>query len=99
MRRRQSYSATAIWGAILVFGLITGSIVRFNAVKLRGRELDEAGQGYAQIVFGSDVEFIVTDRWELGPMAARLWTLGHIATLPILLAIVWLGLPRSEATS
>jgi hypothetical protein len=38
----------------------------------------------------------VTSRFELGPTAIRLWTLGHVLTVPILLAIVWLGLDRSD---
>ncbi|MDJ0767181.1 MAG: hypothetical protein QNJ12_00250 [Ilumatobacter sp.] len=86
-------AVVALLGALA--GLITGSVIRFNLVKLQDREYDDAGRGYAQL-FGGDVEFVVTDRWELGPMAIRLWTIGHVLTLPILLAVIWFGLPHAD---
>ena len=82
--------------AVAVLGLVSGSVMRFTLVKLEGRRFDEAGRGYAQ-VFGGDLEFVVTSRFELGPLAIRLWTIGHVVTVPVLLAIIWLGIPRSDA--
>lgn len=81
--------------ALAVLGQVSGSVMRFNLVKLRGREFEDAGRGYAQI-FGGNLEFVVTDRFELGPTAIRLWTIGHIATVPILLVVIWLGLPTAD---
>ena len=80
---------------VAVIGLVTGSLIRFNVVKLRGRSYEGASRGYAQ-VFGGDLEYVVTDRWELGPMAIRLWTIVHILTVPILIALMWLGLGRTD---
>ena len=82
---------------IAVVGLVRGSVMRLNIVKLEGREYDEAGDGYLQI-FGSDLEFVVTSRFELGATAIRLWTIAHVLTVPILLAAIWLGLPRADDT-
>ena len=84
----------AIALAVAVGGLMTGSVIRFNLVELRDRELREAGRGHVQ-VFGTDLEFVVTDRFELGPLAIRLWTVGHVPTLPIMVAVIWSGLSRA----
>jgi len=88
------------WPAVIallvaVIGLVTGSVIRFNLVKLRDREFGEAGRGYVQI-FGSDLEFVVTGRFELAPLAIRLWAIGHILTVPILVGVIWLGLTRPD---
>jgi len=88
------------WPAVIalvvaMIGLATGSVIRFNLVKLRGREFREAGRGYVQI-FGSDLEFVVTGRFELAPLAIRLWTIAHVLTLPILVGVIWLGLTRPD---
>jgi hypothetical protein len=80
---------------LVTIGLITGSVIRFNVVKLRGREYEQADRGYLQL-FGGDLEFVATARRELGPLAIRLWTLGHLSTVPILLAVIWFGIGRSE---
>jgi hypothetical protein len=80
--------------AVVLFGLVSGSVMRFNLVKLDGRDYDEAARGYGQL-FGGDLEFIVTSRYELGAMAARIWTASHVLTVPIILALIWVGLPRS----
>ena len=84
--------------AITVFGLVSGSVMRFRIVKLEGRTFAEADTGYAQI-FSPDLEYVVNSRVELGATAIRLWSLGHILTVPILLAVIWFALPRTtEAT-
>ena len=86
----------AVWALLLaLIGLVSGSVIRFNIVKLRDREYEEAGRGYAQL-FGGDLEFVVTDRFELGPAAIRLWTIGHVATVPIMLILIWLGIGRTD---
>lgn len=84
----------AIALAVAVGGLVTGSVIRFNLFELRDREFREAGRGNVQ-VFGTDLEFVVTDRFELGPLAIRLWTVGHVLTLPIMVAVIWSGLSRA----
>jgi hypothetical protein len=73
---------------LAVIGLVTGSLIRFNAVKLRGREYEDARRGYGQI-FTDDVELVVTDKWDFGSTAIRLLTVSHIITVPILLAAAW----------
>ncbi len=78
-----------------VFGLISGSVIRYNAVKLTGRDLAEAERGYTQI-FGGDLEYVVTSRFELGAAAIRVWTVAHLLTVPVLLAVIWFGLPRRD---
>lgn len=87
--------AAVISLGVAIVGLMTGSLIRFNLVQLRGLEYADAGRGYLQL-FGRDLEFVVTDRWELGPMAIRLWTVAHVATVPILIAVIWLGLPTVD---
>ncbi len=74
---------------------ITGSVIRFNAVKINGRTLEQADDGYLQI-FTGDVDFVVNGRQELGPTAIRLFTFGHIATVPVLLIAGWFMLTRSR---
>lgn len=83
--------------AVAFFGLISGSIVRFNVVKLTGLEYEEVGPGYLQL-FGSDLEFVATDGYELGPMATRIWTVAHVLTVPVILGMIWFGLtPEGDA--
>ena len=77
------------------FGLISGSVIRYNIVKREGLSYEEADRGYLQI-FGGDLEFVVTDRFEMGPMAIRLWTLGHVLAVPIILGVIWLGLSPAD---
>jgi hypothetical protein len=84
--------AVLAFGLALV-GLVTGSLIRFNAIKLEGRQYEDAGRGYGQL-FVSDVDYVVTDKWDLGAMAIRLFTVAHIATVPILLAAAWFGTAR-----
>lgn len=81
---------------VCVFGLISGSVIRFNAVKLQGRPYEDAGRGYGQLFF-NDVEFVVTDRFDLGPLAIGLWTMSHVLTVPVLLTAAWLGIARSDS--
>jgi len=80
---------------VTVAGLITGSVIRFNAVKLRGRPIEEAGNGYGQL-FANDVEFVITDRADLGATAIRLLTAFHMLTVPLLLWIVWRAIIRGN---
>jgi hypothetical protein len=77
---------------IVIFGSLTGSTMRFNAVKLEGQPYADAGPGYVQ-VYGTDIVHVVTDKWDLGPMAIRLLTMSHVLALPALLAIAWVSLP------
>lgn len=68
---------------VVLFGHISGAVIRYNAVKLRGRSLEEADTGYAQI-FSSDLEFMVTSRLELGATASKLWVGAHVLSVPLL---------------
>ena len=87
--------AALISFAVTVFGLISGSVIRYNIVKREGLTYEEADRGYLQI-FRGDLEFVVTDRFELGPLAIRLWTASHVLTVPIIVAVIWLGLSPSD---
>ena len=91
-----SFSVPWLWLfglSLSLFGSFTGSLIRFNAIKLPGQSYQDAGVGYSQLFLG-DVEFVVTDRWDLGATAIRLMTLSHTVTVPILLFAVWACLPR-----
>lgn len=79
-------------------GSFTGSLIRFNAIKLPGQSYQDAGAGYSQLFLG-DVDFVVTDRSDLGATAIRVMTLSHVITVPILLFAVWAYLPRIANTS
>ena len=68
---------------IVLFGHVTGSIIRFNVVKLQGKEFQEAGEGYWQLLSG-DLEYIVTARFEMTAVATQLWVIAHVLTLPVL---------------
>lgn len=86
------------WIALLAFvlavvGSVTGSLIRFNAVKLPGRSYEDAGRGYLQF-FVNDVEHIVTDKWDLGSTAIRLLTVSHFLTVPLLLTVAWFRITR-----
>lgn len=83
---------------LAVTNLITGSLIRFNAVKLSGRALDEAGDGYLQL-FVNRVEYVVTDKQTFGPLAIRILTLTHVLAVPILLAVAWLAIGRADDES
>lgn len=42
------------------------------------------------------IALVVTDRFELGSLAIRLWTLAHVLTLPILIGVIWVALTRVD---
>lgn len=69
----------------------SGSVIRFNVVKLEGKSFQEAARGYGQL-FGTDLEYIVTARFELGAAASRIWLLAHVLTLPALVVGAYLTL-------
>lgn len=79
--------------AFAIVGSVSGSTIRFNAVRLAGRTYDEAGSGYLQL-FTNDVDFVVTDRFDFGPTAIQLLTLLHVMLLPTLAAIAWFSMPQ-----
>jgi hypothetical protein len=74
---------------------ITGSVIRFNAVKISGRSFEQADNGYLQL-FTQDLEFMVNGRQEVEPITAQLLTLGHIVTVPVLLIAAWFALMRAR---
>jgi hypothetical protein len=78
---------------LAVLGSITGSLIRFNAVKLPGRSYEDAGRGYGQL-FLNDVEHVVTDKWDLGSTAIRFLTISHVLTVPLLLTVAWFRITR-----
>ncbi len=67
---------------VILFGHVTGSVIRYNVVKLQGKTLEQAGDGYWQL-FTGDLDYIVTSRFELGTLASQLWVGAHVLTLPI----------------
>lgn len=86
----------AVFAAFVAFAAnITGSVVRFNAVKIDGRALNQADDGYLQL-FASNMDFVVNGRQELGPATARFLTFGHIVTVPVLLIAAWFTLMRAR---
>ncbi len=74
-------------------GLVTGSLVRFNLVKLEGKAYEEAGNGYAQL-FSGELEYVVTAR--ATPTPGEIWVLVglHILLVPVLVAGAWRMLGR-----
>lgn len=82
--------------SLAIIGLITGSLIRFNAIKVRGAEYADAGPGYTQL-FVDDIEYVVTDKWDLGSTAIRLLTATHVTTVPILLFAAWYTFTRIGA--
>ncbi|MGI9596064.1 MAG: hypothetical protein ACR2QK_07890, partial [Acidimicrobiales bacterium] len=79
---------------LALVGIVTGSLIRFNVVKLAGRPLDDAGRGYGQL-FSNDVEYVVTGNSELGSTAIRLLTIAHIMIVPILVVAAWFAIARA----
>lgn len=77
--------------ALIVFGHISGSIIRYNVVKLEGRTLEEADRGYLQL-FGGDLEYMVTARFEFGAVASQVWVLAHILAMPVVVGGALLAL-------
>ena len=76
---------------VILFGHVSGSVIRFNVVKLQGKPLEEAEDGYVQL-FTGDLEYIVTSRFEFGALASQLWVAAHVVTLPIIVAGALLAL-------
>ena len=81
--------------AVVVAGILTGKIIRVNAV-MRNGVADPTARGYADVLRG-DYDFLVTGRSDLEPLAAALWTLAHLATLPLALMLVWFVYQRSQS--
>ena len=78
---------------LILFGHVSGSIIRYNVVKLQGKTLKEAGDGYWQL-FAGDLEFIVTARFEIGAVASQLWVAAHVVALPVVVGAALLALRR-----
>ena len=75
------FAAAAL--VVVLFGHVTGSIIRFNVVKLQGKEFEDAGSGYWQLLSG-ELEYIVTARFEMTAAVTQLWVIAHVLTLPVL---------------
>jgi|GEM_PF-3457952 len=80
---------------LVVASLITGSLVRFNAV-YTDETVSIDTDGYWQFFSGS-VDGAITDRYELGSAVFAFWTTVHIASIPVLVAATWFTLRRAEA--
>lgn len=68
---------------VALFAHVSGSVIRFNVVKLEGKTLEEAERGYLQI-FTGEFEYLVTSRFELGPTAASVWAVAHLLTVVVI---------------
>lgn len=79
---------------LVIASLITGSLVRFNAV-YTGQIVSVDTDGYWQFFNGS-VDGAVTDRYELGSLTIVFWTLVHILSIPVLAVGTWVTLRRAE---
>lgn len=80
---------------LVVFAMLTGSCMRFNAT-VRDGDLDVETAGYPQFFFG-DVDQVVTDNFELGPGFVAMMTIGHIISIPLLALGSWLGVRQARA--
>ncbi len=80
--------------AVLVGGILTGSRIRINAV-VRDGVVDGDTTGYGQIFTGG-YDFVIADRNDFEPFAAMFWTALHLATLPVMVAMVWYAVHRSR---
>ncbi len=88
---------TAIALVVVIVSHVTGALTRFNVVRLDGQVPgDDAQRGYLQ-VFGADMGVMVTDRWDLGPWAARIVTVSHVIALPLLVWAGWRAIVRSTS--
>ena len=88
---------TAIALVVVIVSHVTGALTRFNVVRLDGQlPGDETQSGYLQI-FGADMGVMVTDRWDLGPWAARIVTVSHVVALPLLAWAGWRAVARAAA--
>lgn len=79
---------------MVVFGAVTGSIIRFNVVE-RSNGFDASAQGYGQF-FGGDVVRVFTDRSEFGSATIAAITSAHVATVPIVIIAGLVTLRRAD---
>ena len=80
--------------SVIVVGIVTGSRIRINAV-VRDGIVDADARGYGQ-VFAGNYDFVIADRNDVEPVAAVFWTTVHIATLPLVAAIIWFAFRQSQ---
>jgi len=83
----------AVTLVVVLSALISGSVIRFNVVKLEGKTFEEAERGYLQ-VFSRDFEYLVTARFELGPVASAIWVLAHVMAVMVIVVGGWIALRR-----
>lgn len=79
-----------------VIGVFSGSLIRYNVVKIDGLRHEDATDGYWQL-FVKPVEYVVTGRTEFGANGFRLLTVIHVATIPILVGFAWVAIRRGIA--
>lgn len=80
--------------AIVAFGALLGSLVRYNVIKVQGQSFDEIGPGYLQLFTGG-FEYVATDTAQLGPAVFRFLVVSHIATVPVLVLLGWRSILRA----
>ena len=79
------FSASSL--LVLIGTLVTGGVIRFNATVQDG-VVDVATKGYLQFLSG-DAELAITDRFEIGRSWMAMWTVLHVASVPVLMGSAW----------
>lgn len=95
---RIAYTGLRFVGVSLVLvlsALVTGSMIRFNVVKLEAKAFEEAGPGYLQ-VFSPKFEYLVNSRFELGAVAAPLLVLAHVLAIVVVVVGGWYALRKAS---
>lgn len=80
--------------AIVFSGVLTGKIIRVNAV-IRDGIVDVNASGYADVLRGN-YDFLIVGESDLEPLAAVLWTLAHLFSLPAALVLICVMYYRSR---
>ena len=86
--------ASLIAFGLIVFATFTEAIVRFNLIKIEGQSFEQAGPGYLQLLT-NDIEYVVTDAGQTSAAPFVLVVGAHIATVPLLVGVVWWATIRS----
>ena len=79
---------------IIIFSLLTGNVIRFNA-SVQDGEVDVTTSGYVQF-FSGDAQMAITDRSELHLAWITTWTVLHVASIPVLVVSAWFTLRQAR---
>lgn len=85
------FSASALF--VLIWALVSGGVIRFNA-SVQDGVVDVTTNGYLQFLSG-DAELAITDRSEIGGTWMAIWTVLHVASIPVLIGSAWFTVRHS----